>query len=532
MTRPFRPRGIDSTGKPASWLCQASWLVRFEVLRHRFAALCEEMGFVLQRSAFSANIKERRDFSCAAFDADGEMIAQAAHIPVHLGSMPASVKAAIAGSPLHPGDVVILNDPYEGGTHLPDITLVQGVYRRGRLLFLLANRAHHADVGGVSPGSMPNATEIYQEGLRIPPIRLVRAGQEHPALLALLVANMRNPEERVGDFRAQLASLAHGERRITEMLDDLTPSELVAFPRAVRAYSAHVMGEVIRSIPRGTYAFEDALEEGIPIRARITIGRGRAVVDLRGCAGAVRGPVNAGRAITLSCVHYVFRCLAPADFPANAGAMERLTVLTRPGSVVHALAPSAVCGGNVETSQRIVDVLFGALAKALPGRIPAASQGTMNNLTLGGDGFTWYETIGGGAGAGPHAGGLSGVHTHMTNTRNTPVEAIEAALPVRIEAYRLRRGSGGRGRRRGGEGIERAIRALAPIEASLLTERRLVGPYGLAGGGAGRCGRNTLVRGGRTMRLPSKGGLTLRPGDVLSIETPGGGGHGTPASDP
>jgi len=518
MTRPFRPHGIDP--------------VRFEVLRNRFAALCEEMGVVLQRSAFSANIKERRDFSCAVFDAQGEMLAQAAHIPVHLGAMPLSARAALAGTPLHPGDVVILNDPYEGGSHLPDITLLQGVFRRGRLQFVLANRAHHADVGGMSPGSMPVATEIYQEGLRIPPIRLVRGGQPHPALLALLLANMRNPDEREGDLRAQLASLTHGERRIEELLRDVSPREQAAFPRAMRGYAGHVVEQVLRAIPPGTYGAEDALEDDgvtgrpIPIRVRLTIGRGRAVVDLRDSADAVAGSLNAGVAVTLSCVYYVFRCLAPADFPANAGAMERIVVQTRPGSVLHALSPSAVCAGNVETSQRLVDALFAALAKALPGRVPAASQGTMNNVVIGGRGFTYYETIGGGAGGGPDGPGLSGVHTHMTNTRNTPVEAIEAAFPLRVEAYRLRRGSGGKGRHAGGEGIERAVRALAPMEASLQTERRRAGPLGSAGGGAGRPGRNTLVRGGRATRLSSKGTVTLRSGDVLRIETPGGGGHG------
>lgn len=520
MTRAFRPRGIDP--------------IRFEVLRHRFAALCEEMGTVLQRSAFSANIKERRDFSCAVFDADGEMLAQAAHIPVHLGSMPLSVQAALAGSPLHPGDVVILNDPYEGGTHLPDITLVSGVFRRGRLLFVLANRAHHADVGGMTPGSMPVASEIYQEGVRIPPIRLVRGGQTHPALMALLLANMRNPREREGDFRAQLAALAHGERRIEELLHDLPATDRRAFPRAMRAYSAHVIGEVLRGIPPGTYRHEDALDDDgvtrrrVPIRVRLTVRRGRAEVDLRGSAGAVAGSLNAGVAVTLSCVYYAFRCLAPVDFPANSGALERIRVVTRPGSVLHAIAPSAVCAGNVETSQRLVDVLFGALAKALPGRVPAASQGTMNNVVIGGEAFTYYETIGGGAGGGPDGPGLSGVHTHMTNTRNTPVEAIEAAFPIRVEAYRLRKGSGGRGLHAGGEGIERAVRALASMHVSLQTERRTTGPPGAEGGGPGRRGRNTLVRGGRATRLPSKGDVTLRPGEVLRIETPGGGGHALP----
>lgn len=518
MTRAFRPTGIDP--------------VRFEVLRNRFAALCEEMGAVLQRCAFSTNIKERRDFSCAVFDADGEMLAQAAHIPVHLGAMPLSVHAALARAPLCPGDVIILNDPYEGGTHLPDITLIQGVFHSGRLRFVLANRAHHADVGGITPGSMPVATEIYQEGLRIPPIRLVRGGERHSALMALLLANMRNPQEREGDFRAQIAALSHGERRIEELLADLSPRELRAFPRAMRAYSAHVIGHVLRAIPPGVYEHADALDDDgvskarVPIRVRLTVRPNRVEVDLRDSADAVAGSLNAGVAVTLSCVYYVFRCLAPADVPANSGALERIHVKTRPGSLLHARPPSAVCAGNVETSQRLVDVLFGALAKALPGRIPAASQGTMNNVAIGGEGFTYYETIGGGAGAGPDGDGLSGVHTHMTNTRNTPVEAIEAAYPIRVEAYRLRRGSGGEGRHRGGEGIERALRALAPMQASLLGDRRVTGPPGVSRGAAGHRGHDTLIRRGRPTRLASKGTVALRPGDLLRIETPGGGGFG------
>jgi N-methylhydantoinase B len=515
--------------------------IRLEVLKNRFVSLAEEMGAVLMRTAFSPNIKERRDFSCALFDRHGEMLAQAAHIPVHLGSMPLSVAAALERPDLAPGDMLLLNDPYRGGTHLPDITLVTPVYLDGdRPVFFLANRAHHADVGGMSAGSMPLSTEIFQEGLRIPPVKIVRGGEIDPELLALLLANVRTPVEREGDLSAQIAANRTGERRLREVVGQYGLAEVERYGAALLDYGERLMAEVIRTIPNGIYTFEDVLDddgagtEAIPIRCKITVRGGRATVDFTGCAPQVAGCLNAVRAITLSAVFYVFRLLAPEEIPNNAGCLRPIEVLTRPGTVVDCTFPAAVAGGNVETSQRLVDVLLGALAQALPRRIPAASAGTMNNLTIGGvdprsgELFTYYETIAGGAGGGPSGDGASGVQTHMTNTLNTPVEALEHAYPLRVRHYALRDGSGGVGRQCGGDGVVREIELLGAARLTLISERRVSAPYGLQGGGAGRPGRNLLIRDGAVTELPAKVTVEARAGDRLRIETPGGGGWGKP----
>ncbi|MDO3380188.1 hydantoinase B/oxoprolinase family protein [Geoalkalibacter halelectricus] len=514
--------------------------ILLEVMKNRFVSLAEEMGAVLMRTAFSPNIKERRDFSCALFDADGQMVAQAAHIPVHLGSMPMAVAAALELADLGPGDAVLLNDPYRGGTHLPDITLVTPVFLDGkRPAFFLANRAHHADVGGMSAGSLPLSSEIFQEGLRIPPVRIVRGGELDRDLLRLLLANVRTPEEREGDLTAQLAANQVGERRLREILAQHGVEETRHYCRALLNYGERMMAAVIAGIPDGTFAFEDVLDddgisdEPVRITCEVRVAGERAVVDFSDCAAQVPGCVNAVRAITLSAVFYAFRLLAPDEIAHNAGCMRCIEVITRPGTVADCTFPAAVAGGNVETSQRLVDVVLGALAKALPERIPAASCGSMNNLTLGGvdprsgELFAYYETIAGGAGGAPQGGGASGIQTHMTNTLNTPIEALEHAYPLRVRRYELREGSGGAGRHPGGDGVIKEIALQCEARLTLLSDRRRSTPYGLNGGDAGRPGRNLLRRGAETISLAGKCSLVAKSGDVLVIETPGGGGWGS-----
>jgi len=495
---------------------------------------------VLRKTAFSANIKERRDFSCAIYDEAGDAVAVGDHMPVHLGAMPMAVRHAIEAGPLAPGDVVILNDPFRGGTHLPDITFVAGVFPPGRrrAALYVANRAHHADVGGMSPGSMPLAREIYQEGLRIPPVKLVRAGRLDRDILELVLANVRTPVEREGDLLAQWMAVRRGAERLLELGGRYGWSRLRRNVRALLDYSEAIMRAALTSLPDGDYEFEDFLDgDGVrpgPVRiaVKITLRNGRAVVDFAGSAPQVDGPVNANLAVTTAAVAYVFRSLIEEDVPFTAGLMRPIELKAPAGSVVNALPPAAMAAGNVETSQRITDVLLGALAAAAPRRIPAAGSGTMNNLSFGGrdprtgEPFAYYETIAGGMGAGARFDGASGVHTHMTNSWNTPIEALEHQLPIRIRRYRIRNGSGGPGRRRGGDGLIREIEFLAPCQVSLLSDRRERGPYGLKGGGRGRPGRNVLIRRGRAARLPGKAEFQVQAGDVLRIETPGGGGYG------
>ena len=514
--------------------------VRLEVFRNLFAAVAEEMGVALRRSSYSPNIKERCDFSCAVFDADGEMIAQAAHIPVHLGSMPLSVRAAIDAVSFEPGDAVILNDPYAGGTHLPDITLVSPVFDAcDRRVFLVANRAHHSDVGGMAPGSLGIATDIIQEGVRIPPLKLVRAGQIDESLLGLVLANVRTPDERRGDLAAQLAANRIGERRLHEMLAQ-HPDEALRYAPELLNYAERLTRRVLRGIPDGEYAFEDCLDDdGIgrePVRVAVVVRvRGdEATFDFGGSAPQTPGPVNAVFAVTLSCVSYVLHALAGGRVPPNSGCLRPVRVVAPAGSVVNAAFPAAVAAGNVETSQRIVDVVLGALAQALPDRVPAASCGTMTNVAVGGvdprmgEAFTYYETIAGGMGGRPDSDGLDGVHCHMTNTLNTPIEALELAYPLRVTRYAIRDHSGGEGRHRGGHGLRRDLLALAEARASIIADRHRRPPYGLRGGRPGQPGQALLIRDGEERRLPSKCQIELRPGDVLSLRTPGGGGWGEP----
>src|SRR5438477_767226 len=546
--------------------------IEIEVFKNLFHAIAEEMGAALRRTAFSPNIKERRDYSCAVFDARGQVIAMGDHMPVHLGSMPMSVRAAMDALELAPGDVAMLNDPFRGGTHLPDMTLVAPVFivsnrtrnmsarveqtfrpalrisKRNRALapavtkadFFVASRAHHADVGGAFAGSMGLCREIYQEGVRIPPILLVRAGELQRDALALLLNNVRTPAEREGDLRAQLASCHTGAERLSELCQRYGLPRVSEAAGELLDYSEQLMRAFLAKVPPGIYHAEDFLDDdGItpqPVRiaVAITVKRSRSprrptvTVDFTGSSPQVAGSVNAVEAITYSACFYVSRCLLAEDVPATAGLMRPIQVIAPSGSIVNAHPPAAVAGGNVETSQRMVDVLLRALAEALPERVPAASAGSMNNLALGGAGFAYYETLAGGAGAGPHGPGLSAVHTHMTNTMNTPIEALEAYYPLRVRRYAVRRGSGGGGRHRGGDGVVREIELLAPTEVTLLAERRRVPPYGLAGGGAGATGRDWVVRDGRARRIAAKATFAAEPGDRLRIETPGGGGFGRP----
>ncbi len=526
--------------------------IQLEIFKHLFAAIPEEMGVTLRKSSYSPNIKERRDFSCALFDAAGNMIAQAAHIPVHLGAMPLSVAAAVQAHThdLFPGDVIILNDPFSGGSHLPDITLVSPVFVHDegglRLFGFVANRAHHADVGGMTPGSMPVAREIYQEGLIIPPIKLVSQGALNLPAWRLLLANVRTPQEREGDLQAQLAANLRGAQRLQELAQRYGAASVAAYMGHLLTYAARMTRSLLASLPDGEYTFSDCLDENgvspgpVPIHACIRITGDQAEVDFSGSAPQQAGSVNAVYAITLSAVYYVFRCLLGLDVPNNSGCLEPVRVIAPEGSVVNARKPAPVAGGNVETSQRIVDVLLGALAQAVPGAIPAASQGTMNNITIGGEDprftpptpYTYYETIAGGAGGGPGSPGLSAIHTHMTNTLNTPVEALEYAYPFRVRRYAIRSGSGGQGLHPGGDGVVREFELTGPAEANLLTERRSLAPYGLQDGLPGIPGKNTLIRQGIEISLPAKGRVDLQAGDLLRIETPGGGGWGAPPAKP
>lgn len=542
--------------------------VRVEVFKNLFAAIAEEMGTVLRKASYSPNIKERRDFSCAIFDHRGRLIAQAAHIPVHLGSMPLSVSAAIDhfSGDLHPGDVVILNDPFHGGTHLPDITMVSPVYlatslsrpdavQAGKpvddLIGYVASRAHHSDVGGMTPGSMPVGREIFQEGLIIPPVKLVKAGRIDMAILEIILANVRTPQERRGDLSAQIAANQRGAERFMDLVTRNGLEQTVGIEEQLLSYAERMTRRLIESLPDGDYSFSDYLDDDgvsnqpVLIAVTITIKGDKSRVDFTGSAPQQAGSINAVYAITLSAVYYVFRCLLGPDLPNNSGCLIPIEIIAPSGTVVNALHPAAVAGGNVETSQRIVDVLLGAFAQACPTRIPAASQGTMNNVTIGRQSsilesgkqfgvddqpFAYYETIGGGMGARYNSTGPSALHSHMTNTLNTPIEALEYAYPLRVLRYEIRSGSGGEGEFRGGDGIIRSFQVLTECQVTLLSDRRKIPPYGLNGGDVGKIGENLLIRNGEQITLPGKGTVDLHPGDILSIRTPGGGGFGVKSS--
>ena len=577
--------------------------VELEIFKNLYHSIAEEMGAALRRTAFSPNIKERRDYSCAVFDAAGEVIAMGDHMPVHLGSMPMSVRAAIDACAMEAGDVVMLNDPFRGGTHLPDITLVAPVYvrSRGRVArghtspdFYVASRAHHADVGGAYAGSMGLCREIYQEGVRIPPVKLIRGGVMDRDVLAMLLNNVRTPDEREGDLGAQIAACHTGAERLREVCSRYGVAQAKRAAVELMDYSEELMRAFLERVPAGEYKAEDFLDgDGIsdqPVRIVVSVRvegnashatkRGRAArgqtvtVDFTGSDPQVAGSVNAVAAITYSACFYIFRCLLADDVPATAGLMRPIRVIAPEGTIVNALPPAAVAGGNVETSQRIVDVLLRALALAIPERIPAAASGTMNNLTIGGidlrenpreadgrtdknphfsqrrremghpphrDGlndlnkkgpgignaFAYYETVAGGMGARPGKAGVSGVHTHMTNSLNTPAEALEYAYPLRVRKYSLRPQSGGEGKFRGGDGIVREIEVLTDCDVTLLAERRSRGPWGLAGGSNGAPGKAFITHSdGSVMEMPGKFSTRLRKGERITIESPGGGGWG------
>lgn len=512
---------------------------RLEVFKQLFIAIAEEMGEVLMRASFSPNIKERRDYSCALFDAEGELVAQADHLPVHLGSMPRSVRAALTAHTLAPGDMVLLNDPYAGGTHLPDMTLVAPVYAAGaaRPLFFVANRAHHADVGGIAPGSLSLARELCQEGLILPPVKICRGGELEADLLAVLLRNVRTPEERRGDLLAQLAANRIGIRRMEEFVARYGVAEVTMYARALQDYAERVTRSLLAELPDGEYLAEDVLDDDglgntdLAIRLALRITGETVTFDFTDTAPQTEGSLNAVESITLSAVAYALRLAVVEEMPISAGGFRPIRLIAPPGTLVNALPPAAVAGGNVETSQRIVDVALAALARVLPTRIPAASQGTMNNVTFGGSRpfpYAYYETLGGGAGAGPGWNGISAVQVHMTNTRNTPIEAIERGAPVRIERYALRAGSGGAGSYRGGDGLIRTYHFLTETEVSILSERRTHRPYGLAGGEPGQVGENDVtLPDGSEQVLPGKFHGRLPAGARLTIATPGGGGWGT-----
>ena len=502
-----------------------------QVLISRLTGIAEEMGAVLRRAAFSPNIKERADCSAALFTPSGELLVQAEHIPVHLGSMPASVLAAIEafGDRLDPGDQVVLNDPFAGGTHLNDITLVAPCVADGRLIGWVANRAHHADVGGSAPGSIPaDASEIYQEGLRIPPTRL------DDGVRRLLLANSRTPAERIGDLDAQVGANVVGVERLAGM---------ASAPLAeVVDYGERRMRAALAALSDGTWRADDVLdstgagpEQQRPARisVAVSIAGDEAAFDFTGSDPQARGNVNAVEAVTVSAVSYALRAAVDPSIPANGGALRPVRVVAPAGTIVAASPPVAVGAGNVEVSQRVADVCLRALAEPCRARVPAAGQGTMNNLLIGGDGWVYYETVAGGQGGRPDAPGMNGVHTGMTNTKNTPIEALERTFPLRVLRYRLRRGSGGAGRQPGGEGIARDLEVLEACTVSLITERRLSRPWGLFGGESGAPGENWLLPDGDESRaepLPDKCTIRVRAGDVVRMLTPGGGGWGPPAT--
>lgn len=512
--------------------------ISLEIFKHLFASIAEEMGLRLMRSAYSPNIRERRDFSCALFDIQGEMIAQAAHIPVHLGSTPMSVQAVLSAFPpseMKPGDIFVLNDPYSGGTHLPDITLVAPCFldKERKPRFFVADRAHHADVGGKTPGSMPLSRTIYEEGIRILPRHLDDETQ------AWIATQSRTPQERYGDLFAQKAALQIGIQRLQAACQRYGADTVSAYAAALQSYTERYIRSILQGIPDGIFSFQDVLDsdgfgrENLSLHCSIRIRGDQATVDFSHTCDQTEGPVNAVRAIAISAVNYAFRCLAPSDLPSNGGVMRPIQVITRPGSLLDALPPAAVAAGNVETSQRIVDLLFGALALALPKGLPAASCGSMGNLTIGGFDpirarpFAYYETIAGGSGASSEGSGQAAIHTHMTNTRNTPIEALEHAYPFRIERYAIRRGSGGSGLFSGGDGLIRSYAFSSPATVTLLAERHLNPPWGVRGGSPGSCGRHRLRKpDGSESLLPSKAEIEIAPSSVLTIETPGGGGWG------
>jgi N-methylhydantoinase B len=498
----------------------------------QITAVCDEMGAVLRRAAFSTNIKDRLDFSCAVFDRRGRLCAQAAHIPVHLGSMAYAMHGLVEGTGWAAGDMLIVNDPFLGGTHLPDVTLIAPVFLGGDCIGFVANRAHHADIGAETPGSMPVSRHIDEEGLLIPPAHLLRAGERVPELMDRILRATVNPQQMAGDLAAQISANHTGMQRLVELAGARGAAVYEPGLREMNDYAARLAGEALQCIPDGSYRYRDFMDDDgmglqdVPLQVEVRVAGGRVEVDFAGTAAQVAGNINCPLSVAAAGVLYVFRCLMPAHTPACEGSFRGIHISAPHGCLVNARRPAAVAAGNVETSSRIVDVVMGALAQALPERIPAASQGTMNNLAMGSRSgvraWDYYETLGGGMGGGCRHAGLDAVQSHMTNTLNTPVEVLEMEFPLRIRRYRLRNGSGGIGRHRGGDGLVREYEFLQPAQVTLLTDRRRHRPWGLAGGAPGKPGANWRGR----QELPAKVSLTLSAGECLTLCTPGGGGWG------
>jgi N-methylhydantoinase B len=509
--------------------------VELSIFSSRMEAVCDEMGAVLRNAAFSPNIRDRLDFSCAVFDASGDLCAQAAHIPVHLGSMAYAMGGIVREQVWQPGDMVILNDPYLGGTHLPDVTLIAPVFMQQQLVAFVVNRAHHADIGAESPGSMPISSCLEHEGLVIEPVHLLRQGVVDGAVELRIVSAARNQEESRGDIAAQISANRTGVVRLLALIESFGMERFLAGLEVLNHYGERIALDALEAIPDGEYWFSDVMDSDgqgardIPLQVRVSVASGRVDVDFSGTAPQVEGNINCPISVAAAAVYYVFRCLMPDNAPSCAGIFRPIGIHAPKGCLLNAKPPAAVAAGNVETSTRVVDLVMGALATALPEVIPAASQGSMNNLAMGSDqpGARWdyYETIGGGMGAGKGAPGLSGVQTHMTNTLNTPIEVLESRFPLRVRRYALREGSGGSGQHRGGDGLVREYEYLAPARVTLLTERRTHAPWGISGGGDGEPGKNLL----NGEILLSKQELAVSAGDRLCIETPGGGGWGEPS---
>lgn len=507
--------------------------VELGVFSHRMEAVCEEMGAVLQRSAFSPNIKDRLDFSCAIFDAAGELSAQAAHIPVHLGSMAFAMADIVNRCEWREGEMVVLNDPYLGGTHLPDVTLIAPVFMAGQLVAFIANRAHHANIGASSPGSMPLSTTLAQEGVVIPPTTLALSGDWQQQLAKLLGGDVE-----LGDFIAQISANRVGVERLLGWITTLGVERYQQAISQLNHYAQRLAKAELDTIPRGQYQFTDYMDDdgagqqAIAIAVTLTIDDNGVLADFSDSASQVAGNINCPLSVTAAAVFYVFRCLLPDTAPACAGLFRAIRIQVPAGRLINAVRPAAVAAGNVETSTRITDVVLGALAQALPERIPAASHGSMNNIAMGAPAsegrrrWDYYETVGGGMGAGAAGPGLSAVQTHMTNTLNTPVESMEMHYPIRVLGYRLNRGSGGAGKHPGGAGIIREFEFLQAATVTLLTERRRLAPWGLAGGEAGQCGQNTV----NGKAVAAKCEVQLARGDRLCLASAGGGGWGQVSS--
>jgi len=508
--------------------------IKLSIFANRIDAICAEMGVTLQKSAFSPNIRDRLDYSCAIFDARGELCAQAAHIPVHLGSMAFAMRDIVAEFDWSPGDMIVVNDPYKGGTHLPDVTLIAPFFDAGKLLGFVANRAHHADIGAETPGSMPLSSSLMEEGLVIEPSLLVKNGQIIESYFDHLMSHMRNRDESSGDFIAQIAANRRGLKRLAALLEKIGDCEYQQSLTALNEYAASLARASLKDVKDGEYLFSDVLDDDgqghqdIQIQVRVVVESGKVSVDFDGSADQVAGNINCPLSVTAAAVYYVFRSLMPPQTPACAGSFRHIAIIAPPGSVINAGHPAAVAAGNVETSTRIVDVVLGALSQALPDQIPAASHGSMNNLAMGYQGdeqhtaWDYYETIGGGMGASEVSDGLDAVQTHMTNTLNTPIESLEMKYPLRVIRYQVRQGSSGFGRHRGGEGLIREFEFLTPALVTILSERRKHLPWGLAAGGEARAGVNSL----NDNILSAKQSFEVRAGDVVCVQTPGGGGFG------